>query len=137
MNVEISFAELSEYVKTHYGKSLTFEGVSDKELRVVYAQRVLIRDVKVPVNIIIDEVQPNSVQIAYKGGLGVDMLVGGVLSFLKSYKPEIEAMLVQEPGHHIRILLSALPNAEKILQIATLSDISLSDSALRISLTLK
>ena len=36
MNVEISFAELSEYVKTHYGKSLTFEGVSDKELRVVY-----------------------------------------------------------------------------------------------------
>lgn len=137
MTVNLSFAEISEYVRKHYGKVLSFSKVSEKEIRIAYEQRILIRTVQIPVNIIIDEVHADSVAVTYKGGFGIDTIISGVIIFLKAKVPELSQILVSEEGHRIRIELSKLKQTEKLVNAVNLQDICVRDSSLEVKASLK
>lgn len=116
MNISISFAELRDYIKKHYDKQLTFSKVTDKEVRASYTQNLFFRSVQVPLDLKIEDVKADSIAITYNGGLGIDMIIAGTLSFLKAKVPELANALVSEEGHRIRIELSKLEQTSALVE---------------------
>lgn len=137
MKITISFAELNEFINAHYGKQLTFSKVSDKEVCASYTQSLFFRSIQVPVNLKIEDVKTDSVAIAYNGGFGIDMIIAGILSFLKSKVPELADVLVSEEGHCIRIKLSKLPQTAKLVEAASLGEICVVEDGLIVEASLK
>lgn len=137
MTINLSFAEISEYVKKHCGKSLVFSNVSDREIRVAYEQRILFRTVQIPVNITINKVLADSVTLSYNGNFGIDMVISGVIVFLKAKVPELADLLATEEDHKIHVNLSKLQQTAKLVEAVALEDIVVKDSNLEVKVRLK
>lgn len=137
MKISISFAELSNYIKRHSDKQLTFSKVSDKELCASYSQNLFFKTVQVPVNLKIEDVKADSIAITYNGGFGVDMIIAGTLSFLKAKVPELANALVSEEGHRIRIELSKLSQTATLVEAIAFNDICLAEEGLILDASLK
>lgn len=137
MKLNISFKELSGFIKKNYDKNIVFSRVSAKEICAAYEQKILFRTVQLPVNITIDRVDPYSVAVTYNGGFGIDMIIAGVLAFLKAKVPELSDVMVCEEGHRLRIELSKLPNASGLKDAIRLEDIEADDEGLWITAALK
>jgi len=137
MKISISFAELSDYIKGHYDKLLTFSKVSDKEVCVSYSQNLFFKTVQVPVSLKIEDVKADSVIITYNGGFGIDMIIAGTLSFLKAKVPELADVLVSEEGHRLRIELSKLPQTATLVKTISFNEISFTENGLIVDTSLK
>lgn len=137
MKISISFTELSDYIKKHYDKHLTFSKVADNEVRASYTQNLFFRTVQVPLDLKIENVRADSIAVTYNGGFGIDMIIAGTLSFLKAKVPELSNALISEEGHRIRIELSKLPQTETLVQAVSLNSISVAENGLTVEATLK
>lgn len=137
MTINLSFAELNEYIKTHYDKDLNFSRESEKVLRVSYGQRVFFKTVHVPVCVSIKKVDADAITISFNGGLGIDMAAKGVMAFIKARMPQISNILIPEKDHHIRIELSRMNQTKAIVKAMTLEDIEILDNSILLSASLK
>lgn len=137
MNIEITFAELSRYIKEHYDKSLNFSRTTDKEVCVSYEQNIIFRTVQIPVSLSIDEVRDDAVSITYNGGFGIDMMIAGALSFMKAKLPELSNVLVAREGHQLRIELSQLSQTKAIVENVRLRDILIHEDRFEVKVNLK
>lgn len=137
MTINISFAELSDYINSHFGKSLNFRQVSMNVLCVSYAQKILFKTLQIPVNIGIVEVRADAVTITYSGGLGIDMIIAGVMAFIKAKMPELAEMIVPEEGHRIRLELSRISQTRTLVETLTLSSIQILEDGICLNAALK
>lgn len=137
MNISLTFTELSGYVKSRYGKELTFSKASEKTLRISYVQKILFKDIRIPVDLAIEDVRPDTIAIRYDGGFGIDMIITGAIAFLKAKLPEFEAALQTSEGHRLNIQLSKIEQTKKAMEILCLKDILIHPDKLEIILNLK
>lgn len=137
MKISISFVELSDYIKRHYDKQMTFSQVSYKELCASYTQNLFFKTIQIPVSLKIEDVKADSIAITYNGGFGIDMIITGTLSFLKAKVPELANVLVSEEGHCIRIELSKLPQTAKLMETIAFNEISFTENGLIAEASLK
>ena len=75
----------------------------------------------VGVNVSVEKIEGNDVHLKYDGGMGTDMIIGGLLSFLSS----TPAMKVVEktPGNGIVVHLDEVEEARKVLDLVELTGI--------------
>lgn len=137
MEVKATYKELNSYVQARFKQPLSLSFVEMGDVRVTYTKRILIKDVNISVNIHIDEVKGDSVLLTYDGAFGLDMIIGGVLSFFKSQFPELSAGIHPEDGHRIRINLSEIEKAKAMVENIALRDIKAMEDGLRIEFGLK
>ncbi|MDE6176528.1 MAG: hypothetical protein K2F71_03210 [Paramuribaculum sp.] len=136
MRIFVSFSEISEYVGGCYGKQVVFSKVSEREVRAAYVQNVIITKVEVPVYVQIDRVASDFVTVSYKSGHGVDMIIAGMLTFLKARLPELEAV-VAEDSRRVRIDLGKLPQTASLLEHVNLRNIVVKDDGFEVTASLK
>ena len=115
---------------------MVFSKVSEREVRAAYVQNVIITKVEVPVYVQIDRVASDSVTVSYKSGHGVDMIIAGMLTFLKARLPELEAV-VAEDSRRVRIDLGKLPQTASLLEHVNLRDIVVKDDGFEVTASLK
>ncbi len=137
MTINLSFSELSDYIREHYGKTLAFSRLSDNEVCIAYEQHILFRTIQVPINISIHDVQADTVTITYGGGFGIDMIIAGVFAFLRTKLPELSDALNSEEGHRIRIILSNLQQTASLVNAFNLRNIIITNNGLEITGLLK
>ena len=123
MEIKATYRELNSYMQARFGKPVSLSFAGEKEMRVTYTQRILIKYINVSVNIHIDEVRADTILITYDGAFGLDMIISGVLSFFKSQFPELSAGIHPEEGHRIRINLSEIEKAKAAVENIELRDI--------------
>lgn len=137
MKLKISFDEVSEYVKAHYGKCVVVDVVSERELRVTYEQKVLFTSAKVSVNLKVEDVRPDGLTLVYDGAFGVDLMIAGALKFLKYGLPELSEAVVPEDGHRIRVELGQIPQAQKALETLALKNVHVTDDGVVVEAALR
>ena len=137
MTIYLSFDELSEYIKSHHDTTLRFARNGEKELKIEYEKKVLIKTVSIPVNLTIDKVLPASVTIAYNGNTAIDLLIGGVMKFLTKAMPALAGAISTKDGHRIIIDLKRLPQTQAMVETMELRDIDILEDAIRITASLK
>ena len=126
MQATIKYSEIQSLVKSKTGREI---GLSAIDERTVKAEAKV--NVKVPflgkieksvgVNVSVEKIEGNDVHLKYEGGMGTDMIIGGLLSFLSS----TPAMKVVEktPGNGIVVHLNEVEEARKVLDIVELTNI--------------
>lgn len=137
MIAKISFKELSDYIVGHYGKQLYFSKASGNAFRVAVKQNVFIKTIEVGVSLSIEAVAPDAVTIKYDGGFGIDMMISGVMAFIKAKLPELAEALVSEEGHRIKVCLSKLAKTQKIVKAISLQRITVEEDGLIVTMSLK
>ncbi|MDE6043025.1 MAG: hypothetical protein K2G07_05710 [Muribaculaceae bacterium] len=137
MTINISFAEIAAYVKTHYGKDVELSRAGEQELRVAYVQRAVIASIRVPVTLRIDCAHCDAMELSYSGPLGIDKLIRATVAFLVYKKPELRGVLSVASGNRITVELSQLDRMRPVLEKVALRDIAVVDDGLGIEVELK
>lgn len=133
MKAIITFSEIQSLVKSKTGREI---GLSAIDERIVKAEAKV--SVKVPflgeieksieVNVSVDKIEGNDVHLKYEGGMGTDMIIGGVLSFLSS-TPAMK-MVEKTQGNRIVVHLNEIKEAQKVLEMVKLVAICFHDSGI-------
>lgn len=97
MQVKFEYSEIQSLIKAKTGREI---GLSAIDERTVKAEAKV--SVKVPflgeieksigVNVSVEKIEGNDVHLQYEGGMGTDMIIGGLLTFLSS-SPALKLML--------------------------------------------
>ena len=67
MTISITFLEINDYIKRHFGKIVNLSKVSDHKVCISYTQKIIFKTVDVPVNVSINNVGPSSIWVTYDG----------------------------------------------------------------------
>ena len=135
MKAIITFSEIQSLVKSKTGREI---GLSAIDERIVKAEAKV--SVKVPflgeieksieVNVSVDKIEGNDVHLKYEGGMGTDMIIGGLLTFLSS-TPAMK-MVEKTQGNGIVVHLYEVEEARKVLEVLELKDLSFDDTSVRV-----
>ena len=82
------------------------------------------------VNVSVEKIEGNDVHLKYEGGMGTDMIIGGLLTFLSS-TPAMK-MVEKTQGNGIVVHLNEIKEAQKVLEIIELTDIVFQDNAMNV-----
>lgn len=137
MKIEISFDEISALVRERYAKQISLARVSEKEVCVTYRQRILMASLPIPINLRIAAVEADAVSVGYNGGTAIDMIISGVLMFVKAKFPELGQAVDAGTDHTIRIDLTKIAKAKAIMATLALMDIKFSESGAIAEVALK
>ena len=126
MKATIEYSEIQSLVKSKTGREI---GLSAIDERTVKAEAKV--SVKVPflgeieksigVNVSVEKIEGNDVHLKYDGGMGTDMIIGGLLTFLSS-SPALKLMLKTQ-GNGIVVHLDEVEEARKVLDLVELTGI--------------
>ena len=126
MQATIEYSEIQSLVKSKTGREI---GLSAIDERTVKAEAKV--SVKVPflgkieksvgVNVSVEKIEGNDVHLKYDGGIGTDMIIGGLLSFLSS-TPAMK-MVGKTQGNGIVVHLDEVEEARKVLDLVELTGI--------------
>lgn len=137
MEVFATYEELNAYIALKVKKPLTLGIAEGGDLKVCYTQRVLIKDVTVPVRLHFEKVTADSVVVEYKGALGIDSIISGALSFIMKRLPEYSGGIIPEEGHRIRVDLTKIKKAKTVVENIALRAIIPTDDGIRVHFALK
>ena len=73
------------------------------------------------VNVSVEKIEGNDVHLQYEGGMGTDMIIGGLLTFLSS-SPAMK-MVEKTQGNGIVVHLYEVEEARKALDVVELTNI--------------
>ena len=140
MNIILDYQEIQSLVRQKTGREIALSAINE---RTVKAEAKV--SVKVPflgeieksigVNVSVEKIEGNDVHLKYDGGMGTDMIIGGLLSFLSSTL----AMKVVEKtqGNGIVVHLDEVEEARKVLDLVELTGIAFNDNAVDVEGKLK
>ena len=140
MKATIEYSEIQSLVKSKTGREI---GLSAIDERTVKAEAKV--SVKVPflgeieksigVKVSVEKIEGNDVHLKYEGGMGTDMIIGGLLTFLSS-SPALKLM-GKTQGNGIVVHLDEVEVARKVLDLVELTGIAFNDNAVDIEGKLK
>ena len=126
MQATIEYSEIQSLVKSKTGREI---GLSAIDERTVKAEAKV--NVKVPflgkieksvgVNVSVEKIEGNDVHLKYDGGMGTDMIIGGLLTFLSS-SPAMK-VVEKTQGNGIVVHLDEVEEARKVLDLVELTGI--------------
>lgn len=139
MQVKIEFYELQSLVRQKTGREIVLSAVDGRTVRVEAKVKVPLlgeMEKNIGMNVSVEQIEGNDVRLKYDGGIGTDMLVGALLTFLAS-DPEAAKMMEKTPGNGIVVHLDEIKEARKVLEVVELTDIVVQDNAVDIEGELK
>lgn len=135
MQVKFEYSEIQSLIKSKTGREI---GLSAIDERTVKAEAKV--SVKVPflgeieksigVNVSVEKIEGNDIWLKYDGGMGTDMIIGGVLSFLSS-TPAMK-MVEKTQGNGIVMHLNEIKEARKVLEMVELTNIVFQESGITV-----
>ena len=137
MELKATYQELSSYIQARFGQPVSLSAAEGGDLKVTYTKRILIKDVSISLYLHFDVVTADTVVLSYKGSFGLDMIVGGALSFFTGQLPELAAGIHPEEGRRIRVCLAEIEKAKPLIENIALQAITLCADFLRIEFGLK
>ena len=135
MKATIEYSEIQSFVKVKTGREIGLSAIDD---RTVKAEAKV--SVKVPflgeieksigVNVSVEKIEGNEVHLQYEGGMGTDMIIGGLLTFLSS-SPALKLM-GKTQGNGIVVHLDEVEEARKVLGIVELTNIEFQENGVTV-----
>ena len=140
MNAIIYYHEIQSLVKSKTGRDISLSAIDERTVKAEAKVSVKVPflgkiEKSVGVNVSVEKIEGNDVHLKYDGGMGTDMIIGGLLSFLSS----TPAMKVVEKtqGNGIVVHLDEVEEARKVLDLVELTGIAFNDNAVDIEGKLK
>ena len=82
------------------------------------------------VNVSVEKIEGNDVHLKYDGGMGTDMIIGGLLTFLSSTPAMM--MVGKTQGNGIVVHLDEVEEARNVLDIVELTNIEFQENGVTV-----
>ena len=140
MQATIEYSEIQSLVKSKTGREIGLSAIDERTVKAEAKVSVKVPflgeiDKSIGVNVSVEKIEGNDVHLQYEGGMGTDMIIGGLLTFLSS-SPALKLMLKTQ-GNGIVVHLDEVEEARKVLDLVELTGIAFNDNAVDIEGKLK
>ena len=88
MKIAITYAELQDYVASHFHKTVNLGYVDGATVSVSIPIKVLGFTKSVSINLIVKKIEGTDLFLLYDGKMGIDLLVSPAISYAKKLVPE-------------------------------------------------
>lgn len=135
MDITIRFQEIQSLVKSKTGREIGLSAIDERTVKVEAKVSVKVPFLgeigkSIGVNVSVEKIEGNDVHLKYEGGMGTDMIIGGLLSFLSS--TTAIKMVEKTQGNGIVVHLYEVEEARKVLKVLELKDLSFDDTSVRV-----
>ncbi len=137
MNILLSLSELQDYVARSFRQDITLKSVNERTIYVGTIINLPFISKNVGVNISILKVAGRDITLSYNNGLGVDLIIKGVLKFVKNTFPEYGQVVEERDGNTILLHLANIRQLEKPLEYVDLQDVRFTAEGVQLDVGLK
>ena len=123
MKLAITYAELQEYVASHYHKNVNLGYVNESTVSVSVPIKVLGFTKQISINIIVKKIEGTALFLSYEGKMGIEMLVTPAVSFAKKLVPEKSDWIEVLADNVIRLRLGDIDKLQKAFEKVELKNI--------------
>ena len=140
MKIVLDYQEIQSLIKSKTGREIVLSAIDERTIKAEAKVSVKVPflgeiEKSIGVNVSVEKIEGNDVHLKYEGGMGTDMIIGGLLSFLSS-TPAMK-MVEKTQGNGIVVHLDEVEEARKVLDLVELTDIAFNDNAVDIEGKLK
>ena len=136
MKIAITYAELQDYVASHFHKTVNFGYVDGATVSVSIPIKVLGFTKSVSINIIVKKIEGADLFLSYDGKMGIDLLVSPAISYAKKLVPEKAGWVEQMPGNIVKLRLGDIDKLQKVFDKLELNNIFFEQSNIGIEMSL-
>ena len=123
MKLAITYAELQDYVASHFHKTVNLGYVDGATVSVSVPIKVLGFTKSISINLIVKKIEGTDLFLSYDGKMGIDMLVSPVISYAKKLVPEKAGWVEQMPGNIVKLRLGDIDKLQKVFEKVELNNI--------------
>lgn len=136
MKIAITYAELQDYVASHFHKAVNFGYVDGATVSVSIPIKVLGFTKSVSINITVKKIEGTDLFLSYDGKMGIDMLVSPAISYAKKLVPEKAGWVEQMPGNIVKLRLGDIDKLQKVFEKLKLDNILFEQGNIGIEMSL-
>lgn len=136
MKLSITYAELQDYVASHFHKSVNLGYVDGATVSVSVPIKVLGFTKSVGINIIVKKIEGADLFLSYDGKIGIDLLVSPVISYAKKLVPEKAGWVEQMPGNIVKLRLGDIDKLQKVFEKVELKAIRFTPENIEVDVVL-
>ena len=125
MKLSITYAELQDYVASHFHKTVNLGFVDEATVSVSVPIKVFGFTKSVSINIIVKKVVGTDLFLSYDGKMGIDLLVSPAISYAKKLVPEKADWVEQMSGNIVKLRLGDIDKLQKVFEKVELKTIRL------------
>ena len=123
MRLSVTYAELQEYVASHYHKKVELGYVNESTVSVSVPIKVLGFTKQISINLIVKKIEGTDMFLSYEGNMGIEMLVTPAVSFAKKLVPEKSDWIEVLADNVIRLRLGDIDKLQKVFEKVELKSI--------------
>ena len=123
MKIAITYAELQNYVASHFHKTVNLGYVDGATVSVSIPIKVLGFTKSVSINLIVKKIEGTDLFLSYGGKMGIDMLVSPAISYAKKLVPQKAGWVEQMPGNIMKLRLGDIDQMKKVFEKLKLNNI--------------
>ena len=126
MQVKFEYSEIQSLIKAKTGREIVLSAIDEQTVKAEAKVSVKVPflgeiEKSIGVNVSVEKIEGNDVHLKYDGGMGTDMIIGGLLTFLSS-SPALKLM-GKTQGNGIVVHLDEVEEARKVLDLVELTGI--------------
>ena len=137
MQISITYQETQEFIAKRTGKQISLAYVDPSTVKVSYAVNVFGLSKSIGLDLKVTGVKGTDLFLSYSGSLGIDLLVGPFLVFVKRLMPEKTGFVKEDKPHAVKVCLGDLEPLEKVFEKVTLHTIDFDPQAIVVHFALK
>ena len=135
MQVKFEYSEIQSLIKAKTGREIRLSAIDEQTVKAEAKVNVKLPflgkiEKSIGVNVSVEKIEGNDVHLQYDGGMGTDMIIGGLLTFLSS-SPALKLM-GKTQGNGIVVHLDEVEEARKVLDLVELTDIVFMNDAVTV-----
>ena len=123
MKLAITYAELQDYVSSHFHKTVNLGYVDGATISVSVPIKVLGFTKSVSINITVKKIEGTDLFLSYSGKMGIDLLVSPAISYAKKLVQEKAGWVEQMPGNIVKLRLGDIDKLQKVFEKLKLDNI--------------
>ena len=136
MKLSITYAELQNYVASHFHKTVNIGYVDEATVSVSVPIKVFGFTKSVGINIIVKKIEGTDLFLSYDGKMGIDMLVSPAISYAKKLVPEKADWVEQMSGNIVKLRLGDIDKLQKVFEKVELKAIRFTPEHIEVDVAL-
>lgn len=136
MKIAITYAELQDYVASHFHKSVNLGYVDGATVSVSVPIKVLGFTKSISINLIVKNIEGTDLFLSYSGKMGIDLLISPAISYAKKLVPEKAGWVEQMPGNIVKLRLGDIDKLQKVFDKLELNNIFFEQGNIGIEMSL-
>ena len=136
MKLAITYAELQDYVASHFHKTVNLGYVDEATVYVSVPIKVFGFTKSVSINITVKKIEGTDLFLSYDGKMGIDLLVSPAISYAKKLLSGKADWVEQMPGNIVKLRLGDIGKLQKVFEKLKLDNILFEQGNIGIEMSL-